>query len=75
MQKSFKVGDHVIWNSEAGHVTGRIVSVHTKDVNYKDIHHASEGAPQYEMPGGLVLLGDMRGLDEIGPFRDIRLQP
>jgi hypothetical protein len=50
MTKIFKVGDHVTWNSEAGHVSGRIVKVHTKDVNYKGyIHHASAHDPQYEI--------------------------
>src|SRR5450631_2551375 len=27
----FKVGDHVRWNSEAGHVSGRIIKIHTSD--------------------------------------------
>ena|SRR5436309_1462170 len=46
--KRFKVGDHVAWNSEAGRVSGRIVKVHKKDVDYKGyIHHASPDAPQY----------------------------
>jgi hypothetical protein len=46
----FKVGDRVSWNSEAGRVTGRIVRVHTKDVNYKGyVHHASSDDPQYEI--------------------------
>jgi len=46
----FKVGDHVAWNSEAGHVSGRIIRVHTKNVDYKGhIHHASTGEPQYEI--------------------------
>ena len=50
MAKTFKVGDHVTWNSEAGHVSGRIVKVHTKNVNYKGyIHHASQSEPQYEI--------------------------
>ena len=50
MTRVFKVGDHVSWNSEAGHVTGRIVQVHTKDVTYKGyVHHASPEAPQYEI--------------------------
>jgi hypothetical protein len=48
MAGRFKVGDHVSWNSEAGRVRGRIVKVHTGDVNYKGyIHHASKDAPQY----------------------------
>ena len=50
MRGSLKLGDHVSWNSEAGRVTGRIVGVHTKDVNYKGyIHHASANDPQYEI--------------------------
>ena len=50
MRKPFKVGDHVGWNSEAGRVSGRIVRVHTKDLNYKGYtHHASKGDPQYEI--------------------------
>jgi hypothetical protein len=50
MTKTLKVGDHVTWNSEAGHVSSRIVTVHTKDVNYKGyIHHASLDDPQYEI--------------------------
>lgn len=50
MAKTFKVGDHVAWNSEAGRVSGRIVRVHRSDVNYKGyVHHASEDEPQYEI--------------------------
>lgn len=50
MKTEFKVGDHVTWNSEAGHVSGTIIRVHTKDVNYKGYtHHASKGEPQYEI--------------------------
>jgi hypothetical protein len=48
--KRFKVGDHVSWNSEAGHVSGTIIKVHTKNVDYKGhTHHASEDDPQYEI--------------------------
>lgn len=50
MANRFRVGDHVTWNSEAGHVSGKIVRVHTKNVNYKGyVHHASEDDPQYEI--------------------------
>lgn len=50
MTKTFKVGDHVSWNSEAGPVSGKIVKVHTKDVDYKGYtHHASKDEPQYEI--------------------------
>ncbi len=50
MARTFKVGDHVSWNSEAGRVSGRITRVHTSDVSYKGyVHHASEDDPQYEI--------------------------
>ncbi len=50
MRRKFKVGDHVTWNSEAGHVSGTIIKVHTKDVDYKGYtHHASGDEPQYEI--------------------------
>ena len=50
MRKSFKVGDHVSWNSEAGRVAGRIVKAHTSDVSRKGyVHHASADEPQYEI--------------------------
>jgi hypothetical protein len=50
MASTFKVGDHVAWNSEPGHVSGRIVKVHRKDVKYKGyVHHASKENPQYEI--------------------------
>jgi hypothetical protein len=50
MQKRFKIGDHVTWNSEAGRVSGRIVRVHTKDTPYKGYtRHASKDDPQYEI--------------------------
>jgi len=46
----FKIGDHVSWNSEAGHVSGTIIKVHKKDIEYKGYtHHASDDAPQYEI--------------------------
>lgn len=50
VKREFKVGDHVTWNSEAGRVSGTIIKVHTKEVNYKGYkHHASEAEPQYEI--------------------------
>jgi hypothetical protein len=50
MPKQFKVGDHVGWNSEAGHVTGRIIKVHTKDFLHKGyMHHCTNEDPQYEI--------------------------
>ena len=50
MAEDFKVGDHVTWNSEVGHVSGTIIQAHTKDVNFKGrTHHASGDEPQYEI--------------------------
>jgi len=50
MGKRFKVGDYVTWNSEAGHVSGKIIKVHTKDVDYKGhIHRCNKDEPQYEI--------------------------
>jgi hypothetical protein len=50
MSKQFKVGDHVRWNSEAGHVSGKIIKIHTKDFTYKGYtHHATKDDPQYEI--------------------------
>lgn len=49
-QKKFKIGDHVTWNSEAGHVSGTIIKVHKTDVTYKGYtHHSSADIPQYEI--------------------------
>ncbi|HJR15043.1 MAG TPA: DUF2945 domain-containing protein [Rhodanobacteraceae bacterium] len=46
----FKVGDHVKWNSEAGHVSGVITKIHTRDFDYKGhTHRASPDDPQYEI--------------------------
>lgn len=50
MTYKFKIGDHVTWNSEAGHVSGKIIKVHTKDFEYKGYaRHASLDDPQYEI--------------------------
>jgi hypothetical protein len=48
--EAFKIGDHVSWNSEAGHVSGTIIKVHTQDFDYKGYtHRASKDDPQYEI--------------------------
>ncbi|TFD73008.1 DUF2945 domain-containing protein [Cryobacterium sp. Hb1] len=50
MIKKFSVGDHVRWNSEAGHVHGTITKIHTKDVEYKGhMRRCSLDDPQYEI--------------------------
>lgn len=46
--KTFKVGDHVRWNSEAGIVSGTIIKTVTADAVFKGYtHHASKEQPQY----------------------------
>ena len=48
MSKTFKRGDHVEWNSEAGRVRGVIVKKVISAVRFKGyVHHASRGEPQY----------------------------
>ncbi len=50
MTKKFKIGDHVTWNSEAGHVGGTIQKIHDHDFDYKGhTHRASADDPQYEI--------------------------
>jgi DUF2945 family protein len=50
MGRKFRVGDHVIWNSEAGLVSGKIIKVHTSDFDHMGYtHHASRDDPQYEI--------------------------
>ena len=50
MPHAFKVGDHVRWNSEAGHILGKVTKVHTKEVELMGRHrHASPEAPKYEV--------------------------
>ena len=50
MAERFKVGDLVGWNSEAGHVSGTVIKIHTRDFDYKGhMHRASAEAPQYEI--------------------------
>ena len=50
MADKFKIGDRVTWNSEAGRVSGTIIKVHSRNVDFKGYtHHASEDDPQYEI--------------------------
>lgn len=50
MKQKFKIGDHVTWNSEAGHVSGTIIKIHKRDFDYKGYtHHAAEEDPQFEI--------------------------
>jgi len=48
MKKDFKVGDHVGWNSEGGHVRGTIKKKITSAITFKSYTvRASKEEPQY----------------------------
>jgi len=48
MSKTFKRGDHVEWNSEAGRVRGTVMKKVVSDVTFKGYtHHATREEPQY----------------------------
>ena len=48
MEKDFKAGDRVGWNSEAGHVRGTILKKITSAIAFKGYTvHASQEEPQY----------------------------
>jgi len=48
MARTFKSGDHVEWNSEAGRVRGVILKKVVSDVRFKGyVHHATRDEPQY----------------------------
>jgi hypothetical protein len=48
MSKTFHIGDHVRWNSEAGLVSGIIVRAITSNTRWKGyMRHASKAEPQY----------------------------
>jgi hypothetical protein len=48
MSRTFKCGDHVEWNSEAGPVRGTITKKVVSDVNFKGYtHHATKEEPQF----------------------------
>lgn len=46
----FKIGDHVGWNSEAGHVTGVITGIHERSFKINGYtRHATKENPQYSI--------------------------
>ena len=73
MERKFRVGDRVSWNSEAGRVRGRIVKIHTRNVSYKGYtHHASADEPQYEIKSEKT---DHVALHKGGALRKLAHQP
>jgi hypothetical protein len=52
-RRTFKVGDHVAWNSEAGRVKGTIKKRITAAITFKGYTvHASTEEPQYLIKSG-----------------------
>jgi hypothetical protein len=50
MPTKFKIGDKVTWNSEAGHVRGRITGVHRRSFKVNGYtRHATKVNPQYSI--------------------------
>ena len=48
MSKTFKRGDHVEWNSEAGRLRGTVIKRVVSNTRFKGyVHHASKDEPQY----------------------------
>ena len=48
MPKTFNIGDHVRWNSEASRVSGVVIKTIFSDTRFNGyVHHASWEAPQY----------------------------
>lgn len=48
MTTTFKRGDHVEWNSEAGRVRGTIIKKITSEITFKGYkRHATKDDPQY----------------------------
>jgi hypothetical protein len=48
MPKTFRRGEHVEWNSEAGRVRGVIIKKLVSNIRIKGyVHHASREEPQY----------------------------
>ena len=55
MPHKFRVGDRVGWHIEFGDASGRIIKVHTNDVNFKGLmHRCSEADPQYEIQSSIT---------------------
>ena len=50
MSHKFKKGDHVKWNSEFGHVVGKVVKIYTSDFDFKgQTHRPDKDDPLYEV--------------------------
>ena len=46
----YQVGEQVRWNSDAGHITGKITKIHVKDFEFMGrMRRCSQDKPQYEV--------------------------
>ena len=75
MPKTFKIGDHMRWNSEAGRVSGLIIKKITSDTKFKGyVRHASREAPQYLIKSDKTEHRGANGLDKRLPLRYFAVQ-
>ncbi len=69
MKHKFKIGDHVRWNSDVGHVSGKVIKVHVKDCQFMGrTRRCSEDEPQYEVKSektGAVAMHKGDALDKL----------
>jgi hypothetical protein len=50
VKHNFRIGDRVRWNSDVGHVSGKVTKVHVKDCEFMGCKRlCSEDEPQYEV--------------------------
>ena len=73
MKKDFKVGDHVEWNSEAGHVRGTIKKIVTSAITFKGYTvRASKDEPQYLIKSDTT---DHLAMHKGSALKKIRIKP
>ena len=73
MKKDFKVGDHVEWNSEAGHVRGTIKKIVTSAITFKGYTvRASKDEPQYLIKSETT---DHLAMHKGSALKKIRIKP
>ena len=79
MERKFRRGDRVSWNSEAGRVTGVIVKTITADTLLKGrVRYASRDNPQYVIRSDKtdhIAIHKATALTKISPLRTTRRTP
>jgi hypothetical protein len=78
MPKTFKRGDHLEWNSEAGRVRGVFVKKVVSDIRFKGyVHHASKDEPQYIIKSDKtdhIAIQKGRALKRVKPKSETRIR-